>query len=128
MTILKKGDKVRRTRPHSRLNTTQEYTVAYSNGHSITLEEVPGKAFSPARFTLLTPSASAIPEPAEEGIFVCVDIAKLEGNVVTITGPQFKYWVDAERECERASKFLPNRTFGVLKLIGEVSMKPSWKR
>jgi hypothetical protein len=123
-TTLTVGARVRRTRPHSRLEATAEYTVSWVHprGLTITLKEVPNKLFNAAYFELVP----AAPEPAEEGTFVCVDMEKLEGSVVSITGPMFKHWVDAEQECERASRFLPKHRFGVLKLVGTVKMKPSW--
>lgn len=65
------------------------------------------------------------PKSAERGTYLVVEVAA-DGSVSPLVNPQHVYWVDAEADAARMAEAVPRRTSGVLKLIGTVSMKPTW--
>lgn len=124
-TTIRVGDLVRHEDGLAFVGTeTKTARVATKAGSYATLHGCPGMYL----IDCLVPAESEAFEPpaAEKGVFVCVNMDKLTGEVVQVFGPRFDYWVDAERECQKALEFRPDQTFGVLKLVGTVSMKPRW--
>lgn len=129
MTELKVGDTVRIKAARLRypFDAGRNYTVraVSPRGTQVKLEGI-GPGYSVLNFELVKKADTTEPTPAETGVFIAVKLDKSGEPMLDARNPRFDTQEAAEKEAARAATFLPSETFGVLKLIGKVSMQPTW--
>lgn len=131
MATIKVGDYVRRSaqRPRFILGTrAHKVTQISSSGDWMHLEGFENKSFACRFFEIVSsPSADIEPKAAEEGTFLIVKMDRDGDTPCFIYTKRHKHWVDAEQAAQEMLHNDPEQaTYGVLKLVGTVSMQPTW--
>lgn len=126
----KAGDTIRKRSKRSFLrNKNADPFTATVSGYRhgrVTIAET-DLTYPENQIKLVVPACDpADPPKAPGGLYIVVRVCGPMEIALVGEGSYHRHWVDAEAHASLLAERTPNSTFGVLKLVGTVSMKPQW--